>query len=122
MKENKTITDATLALLKNGDISPTLAMQAVQGLNTGNTDSNEDDLYQMEMLTKINDEIVPERYKPLTTKFLSEMESLKFGLKIDSKKGMTEEQTTADRRGTRLCKHGHRQHLHEHCSQRDEPK
>ena len=94
VKENKTIADATLALLKNGDISPTLAMQAVQGLNTGNTDSNEDDLYQMEMLTKINDEIVPERYKPLTTKFLSEMESLKFGLKIDSKKGMTAEQTT----------------------------
>lgn len=94
VKENKTIADATLALLKNGDISPTLAMQAVQGLDTGKTDSNEDDLYQMEMLTKINDEIVPERYKPLTTKFLSEMESLKFGIKVDSKKGMTAEQTS----------------------------
>lgn len=94
IKENKTILDASLAMLKNGDISPTMAMQAVRGLNAQATESNEDDLYQMEMLTKINDEIVPERYKPLTTKFLSEMESLKFGMKVDNKKGLTEEQTS----------------------------
>jgi hypothetical protein len=93
IKENKTILDASLAMLKNGDISPAMAMQAVRGLNANATESDEDDLYQMEMLTKINDEIVPERYKPLTTKFLSEMESLKIGLTDDSKKGMTAEQT-----------------------------
>jgi hypothetical protein len=93
IKENKTILDASLAMLKNGDISPAMAMQAVRGLNANATESDEDDLYQIEMLTKINDEIVPERYKPLTTKFLSEMESLKIGLTDDSKKGMTAEQT-----------------------------
>ena len=93
IKENKAITDATFALLQQGEISPAQAIEAMHNLDSANsTEGYEDDLYQTQMLNKINDAIVPEQYKTITKDFLKKLEGLKFGIKVDKKKGITPEQ------------------------------
>ncbi len=95
--ENQQFMDATFENMKAGYISPSTAIDAVSGLSGNTPEEYKDDLYEMKLINKIKDNIVPDAYKPLATKFLSEMESLKFGIisKEDIKKGksLTVEQT-----------------------------
>jgi len=97
IKENKQFMDATFESMKAGTISPATAMQAVSGLSGNTPGEYEDDLYEMKLLDKIKDNIVPEAYKPSVTKFLSEMEGLKFNVvsknDIKNKKELTPEQS-----------------------------
>lgn len=89
IKENKQFLDATFESVKAGTISPATAIQAVSGLSGNTPGEYEDDLYEMKLINKIKDNIVPDAYKPLATKFMAEMESLRFGIisKKDIKKG-----------------------------------
>jgi len=93
IKENKAIADATFAMMQQGQISPTDAIAAMQNLDASlATDGFEDDLYQTQMITKIYDNIVPDQYKAITKDFLKKMETLKYGIKVDKRKGVTPEQ------------------------------
>lgn len=94
IKENKAIADATFAMMQQGQISPAEAIAAMQNLDASlATDGFEDDLYQTQMITKIYDNIVPDQYKAIAKDFLKNMETLKYGIKIDKKKGITPEQS-----------------------------
>ena len=94
IKENKAIADATFAMLQQGQISPAEAIAGMQNLDRSlATDGFDDDLYQTQMINKINDNIVPEQYKAITKDFLKKMETLKYGIKIDKKKDITPEQS-----------------------------
>ena len=61
--------DATFESMKAGTISPATAMQAVSGLSGNTPGEYDDDLYEMKLLDKIKDNIVPDAYKPSVTKF-----------------------------------------------------
>ena len=89
--ENQQFMDATFEKLKAGTISPATAIQAVSGISGNTPEEYKDDLYEMKLINKIKDNIVPEAYKPSVTKFMSEMESLKYG--VTSNKELTDEQT-----------------------------
>ena len=78
--QNKQIMDSIFEKLKAGTISPVTAIQAVSGISGNTPEEYKDDLYEMELINKIKDNIVPEAYKPSATKFMSEMESLKYGV------------------------------------------
>lgn len=91
IKENKQFMDATFESMKAGTISPATAMQAVSGLSGNTPGEYDDDLYEMKLLDKIKDNIVPDAYKPSVTKFMSEMEGLKFG--VTTNKTLTDEET-----------------------------
>lgn len=93
VSDNINLADATFSSLQAGDISPHQAMQAVQSMDVlASEDEITDDIYQQTMLNKINDNIVPERYRSTTSAFLNEMNSLKWGMKV-KKSGLTAEQS-----------------------------
>ena len=80
VKINKTSMDSVFQSFINGEISGESAISIVMAIGE-NTESQEDDVYAMQFITKIKDSAVPSRYKPAADEFIKGLEKINFGLK-----------------------------------------
>lgn len=83
--QNKHMIDTVFNMYQSGDISRDAALEMIYGISESTPGSFADDSYQSEIIRKIQDTLVPDKYKPMVNDFLKGLESINFGIKVTKK-------------------------------------
>ena len=81
---NKQLMNGTYQSLQSGSLSGREAISAMTELGM-QTPGVEDNVYAMQLITKIKEDVVPAQYKALATQAIKDMDTTKFGFPINSK-------------------------------------
>ncbi len=79
VKINKTLASSIYSQFQNGAISGNNAVASLMSIGQ-NTAGLEDDVYAMDFITKIKDNVVPAKFKPAADSFVKQMDSLNWGI------------------------------------------